>query len=196
MPHHPPEVGEDRLVAEERGAELIRDGVPDPVRVTHGDRVVEVLAVLDVLDRLLGDVRIQQRSASGSPDTATNVKTRKLAATSTTTLYRSLLITYVEHSSPPYLRRSPRPRQQAGAGRSRAGHAGLHVRSRRSRSEPGPGARAFQVSPAGSVEVVALQLSPRIVKTGRDEHRDGRDVLHHHGLGLVQELRPLVLVES
>ncbi len=55
--HHPPEVGQDRPVAEQGRAELVRHRVVYPVPVPDGDRVVEVLLVDDVLLRLLGEVR-------------------------------------------------------------------------------------------------------------------------------------------
>ena len=55
--HHPPEVGQDRSIAQKRGPELVRHRVPHPVPVSDRDRVVEMLAVDDVLARLLGEVR-------------------------------------------------------------------------------------------------------------------------------------------
>ena len=56
--------------SEQRRAELVRDGVLDPVAVAHEDRVVEVLALDDVLDRRLG-IGLIRRAASGSPVFAT-----------------------------------------------------------------------------------------------------------------------------
>ena len=59
--HDPCEVGEDRPVADRGRAELVRDGVLEPVQVLHKDRIVQVLPVCDVLERQLGHRRVHLR---------------------------------------------------------------------------------------------------------------------------------------
>ena len=55
--HHPREVVPDRPVAEQCSPELVGDRLLDPVEVPDGYGAVQVLLVLDPLDRLLRDVR-------------------------------------------------------------------------------------------------------------------------------------------
>ena len=51
------QIGENRTAADESPPKLVRDRVTNPVPVPDRDRVVEMVALLDVLDRLLRDVR-------------------------------------------------------------------------------------------------------------------------------------------
>src|SRR5919106_6824294 len=63
--HHAHEVGEDLLVREERRAELVRRRVLHPEPVLLHDRIVEVLALPDVLNRLARDVRRRVQPGQG-----------------------------------------------------------------------------------------------------------------------------------
>ena len=55
MAHRALEIREDRRVVDRLGSELVRHDVLHPVAVADVDRPVEVLALLDVVDRLLRD---------------------------------------------------------------------------------------------------------------------------------------------
>ena len=58
----------DRRLNEERGPELVRHSVLQPVDVADGDRIFEVLALGDVLERLLRDQRIELQRRQRVPD--------------------------------------------------------------------------------------------------------------------------------
>ena len=83
--HHALDVRHDLALVDDRGAELVGDGVLEPVAVRTKIGSFRCLR-LDVLDPAGSTPGATARKASGSPEMVTNVKIRKLATSRTTML--------------------------------------------------------------------------------------------------------------